>query len=203
MSKSDKKGWQRIAVEIFSIVFAVILALVVNEWRQNYNRQREVSRALELVRSEIIENKKGMEETIANQIAYRDSFKAILFSKSKKQLKNKSFAKVYADLQQQIKNGLQIAPMLSTAWITAKELGIVRDIDYSLAMAFSEMEEQNRLVNYRFQAMTDIFYGSEFFKQGSAEKFVGSAFVVLTDLISAEQELVKIYDKILEKIEQL
>jgi hypothetical protein len=33
MSKSDKKGWQRVGVEIFSIVFAVILALVVNEWR--------------------------------------------------------------------------------------------------------------------------------------------------------------------------
>ncbi|NOZ61171.1 MAG: hypothetical protein GXO74_05780 [Calditrichaeota bacterium] len=202
MSENNRKSWQRIGVEIFSIVFAVILALVVNEWRQNYNRNRAVSRALALVRSEIVQNKDGMEHSIANQIAYRDSLKAILFSKSKRRLKNQSFAKIYSDLQREINEGLQIAPMLSTAWTTAKELGIIRDIDYSLAMKFSEMEEQNKLLNSRFQSLTKIFYGSDFFKNRATEEVVGPVFIVLTDLISTEQGLVEIYQEILDKLDK-
>ncbi len=57
-------GWKKFFVEVGSIVFAVLLALFVNELRQNAAVQESVQRAQRNLRNEIQTNRKQVESRI-------------------------------------------------------------------------------------------------------------------------------------------
>ncbi len=54
-----------LAVEIVAIVFSVLFALMIDEWRENANEQRVVGRVLETLRSEIVQNQQSVRQAFA------------------------------------------------------------------------------------------------------------------------------------------
>jgi hypothetical protein len=55
---------QQLVLEFFSILVAISLALMANEWRQERNNRQLVARLLETIKTEIAQNKEGIQRSI-------------------------------------------------------------------------------------------------------------------------------------------
>ena len=193
MSKNRNNVSVRLLLEIFSIVFSVLLALSLNEWRQNYNRKHQVARILNIVKDEIKNNSENLKQVVNNQTIYRDSLVSKLKHNGEALFKGKSFSKVLFALQNEIGEKLQINTSLSAAWATAKALGIVGEIDATLALRFAEMEQLNGLAQEQSNNLSQFVLGLMAFDEQNS-KHITMAFInSLDNLINIEQQLLDIY----------
>lgn len=58
-----------LALEALSVVFAVLVALGVDEWRENRQNQERADRALVAITGEVRSNRAELEENLANNVA--------------------------------------------------------------------------------------------------------------------------------------
>ncbi|MEO9872358.1 hypothetical protein [Ekhidna sp.] len=54
--KSRKIDWGKIAVEMISVIFAVLLALLLNEWRNNIKQNHQLDKARANLKEELLYN---------------------------------------------------------------------------------------------------------------------------------------------------
>lgn len=77
MSK-NKINRQQLLLEFISVVFAVLLALFLNGWRENYNTQKALEKVKETIRQETIRN----DTLIESSLTYRISLLNELYTNS-------------------------------------------------------------------------------------------------------------------------
>ena len=56
MKKNHKTSFITIIIEVISIILAVIIGFIVNEWREDYNNKRKAESALSRITMEIGQN---------------------------------------------------------------------------------------------------------------------------------------------------
>lgn len=80
---TDKKPvveWRKAGFELAGIVFAVLLALWLESWREDIELQERASEHLERIRAEINQNRTGLKSAIEEHEAYMDGLSAALVS---------------------------------------------------------------------------------------------------------------------------
>ncbi len=141
----------KILLEIFSIIFAVLLALAVNEWRANRANEELAEKALTNIIEEMKENKKTLEVILPSHQSLSDTLKTL------KQIaeKENNIDKIKTD-------NISFIPafLKSTAWETALATQAFIHIDYEKAKVISEVytaqEAYKNLNNYFIQSTFNI-----------------------------------------------
>ncbi|WP_422359758.1 hypothetical protein [Reichenbachiella sp.] len=133
----NKKGWiGKLLMEFISVVFAVLLALGLNHWREANNDQKLAERALVNIFLEVYTNQKDVAE---EQLTYEERLEEV---------------KVYKDSYDQgepmkYSLGFNIPLLSDAAWNVANSTGAIKDFDQDILLdlsslyAFQEMYQKN------------------------------------------------------------
>jgi hypothetical protein len=122
------RGWlPRVLVESLLIVLSVLLALALDEWRDDQTRAERTEAALTSIRAELQENLQSVERARANHLAIGDSLER------------------YAELGEPPPPRIYLfgifnpAPVHATAWESALETGTTSDMAYELVLTLSRV----------------------------------------------------------------
>ena len=144
----------RLLLESFLIVFAVLLALAVDEWRET-RRQRALVRAvLESVRIELDRNRQILEARLPYHESLRQGFETagerfFVEEGDRFRLADPDRIPGRADIGMKGERGLALSPDLAdTAWRTASSSGVLTSLDYDmfygLSVAYTTLGELRR-----------------------------------------------------------
>jgi hypothetical protein len=119
---SSLKRWpiQKLAIEVFSIVLGVLLALAVNEWNEQRSHEIQANSALQNISNELISNLEVLKLIHENNTATVDAITAEQDSESEK---NQNFIP-----------GLQLQ---ETAWDTLLSTGLSNYVQYERILVLS------------------------------------------------------------------
>ena len=132
-------------IEAVLIVFSVLLALAVNEWRADAAREEKAKIALEAIHTELVENKKEFLESLSYHEEIMDTLGYY---------QDEGIEPPMSLLNQGIFNP---ALVFGTAWETAKQSGITDGLNYNLLLELSSHYQQL----YRYKNLSDaIINGS-------------------------------------------
>jgi hypothetical protein len=133
----------RISIEMFSVVFAVILALLIDEWRSNKTNHRLAETAYTNIKTELTANQKAL----TSMLVSHDSLLAILDSILVKIEKKGSSA--YFTL-----NGFRLELLSDAAWEATKNTSAINYMDFNDIMDISSVYDAQTI--YR-NLMDDFF----------------------------------------------
>ncbi len=144
-----KDTLNKLALEVLSIVFAVLLALGLSHWREESRKQASADRALTNILVEIHSNKLDMEDNFEMLEDRIESLDTLL-------------RQVKAGEKQSGNLGFNMPVLSNSAWVTANATGAVENFELNMLMELSEL--------YRFQ---DMFHknGMDYFSQYSSLEF--------------------------------
>lgn len=140
LSRRATWAWlPRVLVESTLIVFSVLLALGVDQWRADRERRGKAALALESIRAELETNLRNAERARDNHLAMRDSLGQYLA------LRQLPPARIY------LGGIFKPAPTYAVAWESARETGTTSDLAYELVLELAEVYNQQA----RYRALGD------------------------------------------------
>ena len=179
-----------VLVEIFSIVFAVLLALAVNQWRENRSHQKLGDKALENIRVEMTENLKLFERILPLHQALYDSTKAMIEA-----------IESGVNAQDSDLSHLTFQPIFlsETAWKAAIATQALIYIEYDIVSLLSKVY----LFQQTYQKLTDDFlqatFSIEYHEKEKTRAQLDAAFGAIQAFLVLEKEMPKLYREALEK----
>ena len=177
----NKRGWiGKLLMEFISVVFAVLLALVLNHWREANNDQKLAERALVNIFMEIYTNQK---DVLDEKLEYQERLEEVkLYRKSYEQGKPERHSL-----------GFNISLLSNSAWNVANSTGAIKDFDQEVLLelsslyAFQEMYQKNG-IEY-MQHMNTV----EFKKEENAKAILDSNYDQLRTFVSWSHTLSDTY----------
>lgn len=151
----NKEFIVKIGIEIFSVVFAVLLALGLNEWRKNKSNHELVKDAYSNIKAEITRN----HENLIPVLAEHDSLYNLLDSLVTRLKENDN------DFDFAI-NELSFATLSNTAWETCKITNSIGYMDFKDVMEISDVYNVQKIYN----ALLDNFMDKVVFILNDKEK---------------------------------
>ena len=184
---SDRPAFsvQRILLEAISIVFAVLLALGVDEWRDTRQLEEKAKRAHDHVVEEIRSNKKFL--TLLHQ---RNSATVEFIMNDPDSKRDTSLT---------FTPGLQLK---NTAWITAQNSGLLSSLDYAVVLQLSDIYALQGIYREIGMQMTQAIMQATADAGGRGEKpdesrLIRSFSSWLSMLNAAEAAILQRYDAVL------
>lgn len=117
---------KKVLIEIASVVFAVLLALGLNHWREASNDQKLADQALLQIVNEVRENIQSVEQGIEEYKAELDTLEKLK-------------TRMAQDASVRISMGYSHPILNNAAWNMANSTGAVKDMDYNVLMGLSEL----------------------------------------------------------------
>lgn len=175
----------RVLVESALIVFSVLLALALDEWRESRRQAARVNVAVEAIRSELLSNRRAVERALLFHRATHDTLAS--FAAAGQQPPHRMY---YG------RGMFKPARVVATAWESARESGVTNSLPYDLVLTLSAVYANQR----RYEALGDAIVADLYadVRARGAEPvlrdgFVG--FVTLTeDFANREANLLEDYD---------
>lgn len=133
-------------IEALLIVFSVLLALAVNEWRAEKARAQEAQTALQAIHSELEANGEEFKEAYQHHSAKQDT---LMYYRKQDE----------TPPLQLLSGGLfNPATINNTAWEMAKQSGIIDYFDYELVLDLSALYQRQAEYKDLGNAITQNFY---------------------------------------------
>lgn len=182
----------RVLTESLLIVFSVLVALAVDEWREGRQRAERAEAAAHSVRSELRENVQIVERARANHLAMRDSLRVYAARGQPPP------PKVYL-------NGIFNPGLVhSTAWESARETGATAEMPYPLVLVLSRTYDRQARYRTLSDALVQDLMGQ--IRREGMETVLrdGSAsFIPLQeDFVNRESVLLRAYDRALVELDR-
>jgi type II secretory pathway pseudopilin PulG len=140
---ASKPPWRlwlpRVLLESLFIVFSVLFALAVDQWRAQRARVARASIALQSIHAELEANRASVQRARDNHLAMRDSLRTYISRRE--------------PLPARIYLGGIFKPALphSAAWESAREIGVTADLPYELVLELSKVYDSQE----RYRALSD------------------------------------------------
>jgi hypothetical protein len=194
-NKPSHKGktihWRSIAIEFSSVVFAVLLALFLNEWRQDKRNQDSVEQARLLIKHEISRNLGELDSVIVRQ--HEKHAKFLEYSRNTKDKPTILNAISYG-------GGLTIPTLEQTTWETIKLNRTIELFTLEELKLYSSLYSFQRLINEHNQRITEIFFSSDSFSSDDAKQKqqLDLLLAMLQQSLEWETEIMGSYKKAIE-----
>lgn len=133
----------RFGFESALIVFSLLLALLLNEYRNEYNEQKQTERYLDKLQEELISNKRIIEEVIPYHKKVLLNFQAAAESDS---VRNEIYNEGKINLFKLAPEGLIQEFPSYVAWEIIKQSGLIRNLDFDLMFQLSATYKQQEVV---------------------------------------------------------
>ncbi len=175
-------------VEVFSVVFAVLLALGVNEWRTSTNNEDLGLQAFDKAVKEVKSNKIKLTGLLLNHNLILGEIDSVI-SKLKRKEEDISFGEIMFETPS------------ATAWETAKLTNAVNYIEYNTVEKITGIYSTQKVYS---DVADRVFQELVFFVPGKTTEEMISQFIkqkiYLHNFISIEEQLIEEYNKFLEEI---
>ena len=173
-------------VESVLVVGSILLALALDEWKEDREFEDLASRSLVNFEREIQQNRLRVEDVTLFHAGLRDVLANM----------DASRGAVPTTTIRNIMEGFQPALLVSTAWETAVATGALGYMDYDVVAGLSlTYNMQERLVTLNQSGLNDLLVGG--FRSGEADLLVYAANRYMRELTEAEQRLQGVYDLVL------
>ncbi len=178
----NNRSIQTILIEIFSVVFGVLLALGINEWRENLANQQAVNEIMQNIKSEIVSNIDFLEKVYEN-------------NQETVRLASADTLEEKVDGDRTIVPGIQLQ---ETAWKTLMSTGISQHLDYDtlyrLSQAYSLQENYKKVSMSLVQAaMNTSAYTAANKSTIDNDSFTHEFLDYFTMIVQMEAQLLKTY----------
>jgi hypothetical protein len=184
------KSALHIALEVILISVGVFLGLAGEQWREQRRHRELAESSLRDFRSEIVTNRKAIEEVKDYHAALLKSLKSYLA----KDHKSRNTADV------QIK-GLRFVSFDQTAWDLALTTQALIYLDRDLAFELSRVYNEQRSFGELTRGMTQAMYLIPM--QDNFDAFAQAASVYYGDAVLIEPKLIGEYDELLRHIDRV
>lgn len=180
-----------LTIQILSIVFSILLALSLNEWKESRNNRQLTLATLKNFRQELATNKKAVETALRDQRGFLDSLK--------KQTAQTDPKKEKAIILPEI----NMPDVLTTAWETALVTKATVHIDYEMVSSLSELYLQQKWLSSLEDKVFQTILSPYSHEKKNAESLARSLYVSLKNIMEVEGNLLSMYDIAIQKIETL
>lgn len=195
-----------LALEVFSIVLGVLLALGANEWRKHANQQDLKQRTLRMIGEDAMENRR----ILARRIELHDALKADVNASSK--LLSEGIT-TFPDSLKQLNFG--IIPLNTSAYETARAAQVIPLLDLELASTLARIQEvigiNRTLADLMRESASSLDYYAiiQSEQQGMAlsSAAIGQSFNAfinvnnaVSDMVRNERELHRVYGQLLRRL---
>lgn len=202
-------GWRswlpRVLAESVLIVFSVLLALAVDEWRDDRELAREVQEARAAFATEIRGNRDLLNSDKFHGHHERMWAHYRLMSEAADSGDLARLDELHAIEVKEFGNGVWPTPLRDAVWRSLSQSDLIRHMNpaevFTLVDIYKEQESIDRMHNRMFEAWlqpTAVGKDAEFRRSK-----IQSTRMYLADVVAAEQRLLKRYGEILPKLEQL
>lgn len=157
----NKDSWKKLGLEIFSIVFAVLLALVLNHWREQVLDQKTSDQALTNVLVEIHTNSEELAEEAETFQVIIDTLQAQLYKIRNGEDAANGF-------------GISFTLLSHSAWEMAQVTGAVKNFDLEFLMNVSELYEFQDICHQNGLAFIDKMNSIDYNDKGNQEAVLSS-----------------------------
>ena len=195
-----RRALPRLLFESALIVFSILLALAVSEWRDERETRRTVETALETVRQEIERNR----EAVASSLPYHREMigrleRFLEGPEPAREVSERGWIEVLAELAPR---GLLPPTLSTTAWETARAQGVPAELEFDTAHDLARLYFwQEQSVGRTWPRIADAVLAVEAFDRGrSQEDRLRYVLVATQELAAQEAELLGAYDRILEDL---
>lgn len=182
----------KILVESALIVFSILLALGVNQWKGSVENRRLAVDSLHGFEREILRNRERLE----GDIPYHLGLRSVLTG-----LESSGTVATPADFRSSLGiDGFRPSPLLDTAWKTALATGALTHMDYETVAALSLTYGMQERFQETSNASLPGLIRNGTVPVGDMREALRGAVLYLNDLTADEQELQAVYDQALAVI---
>lgn len=173
---------EALAVETFSVVLGIVLALAANAWHDRRVHQESACEALRAIRTELASNDSLVRSKLQYHTAMRDSLAALLARTRTAEVPGGLLA---------IKNwnGLSPTQLLDDAWQTARSTQELEYLPYDLVIGLSRTYAIQQRIGDANRGFYAAVYTPAFASGGVAA--IGAMHSFLSDLTSNESHLLE------------
>jgi hypothetical protein len=125
------KNYKSLLLEAVTIIFAVLVALAVDSWKEDMDRRHEVSVAMTSIKKEIEANLQQCTEALSDNTRLVDEL-------------NQSIMRYEQGRSEKIRLGIVVADLIDVAWLTTNNNQVVawfeQDVLFSIGRVYHEQE---------------------------------------------------------------
>lgn len=198
MTKS-KIDFRHLIIEAVMIVFTVLLALALSEWRSSTREAQTREAVLSNIILEIKNNKKDLESKMDYHLKMSQKLGAYLNSDSLwSTLQHNSGIEVAMQL---MGKGIQNPDLQSGAWKSAELSGVVNSFEYGTLYLLSNVYRiQEDGPNSTWKQMAKLFSDPSSYDKDSARRICLMMQLAFKELYSQERSLVSSYENALKAL---
>ncbi len=187
--KDSKSSLATLTIQILSIIFGILLALSLNEWKESRNNEHLALTTLRNFKEELASNKRAIEAAMKDQQTFLESLQKQSGQPETKKEKTITLPEI------------NMPDVVTTAWETALVTKATVYIDYDLISSLAELYLQQKwLLSLEDKVFQTILSPYSYEKKNS-ENLVRSLYVSLKNIMQVEGKLLAMYDTALKKIE--
>jgi hypothetical protein len=177
-----------LTIQILSIVFSILLALSLNDWKESRNNRQLALATLKNFRQEIAANRKAVETALRDQRTFLEALKI--------QTAQAGAVKERAIVLPEI----NMPDILTTAWETAIVTKATVHIDYEMVSKLSELYLQQRWLSSLEDKVFQTILSPYSHEKKNTESLARSLYVSLKNITEVEERLLSMYDASIQKI---
>jgi len=180
-SVTKSKTWKSYLFQVALVTFSVLLALLINEWRQDIKNKALVAQAVKTIRDEISTNRAEIEEKLPMH------------------------EQLYTSIQEKkIGNiGLNVPILRDTALEIIEASGASPHLKYSDLVIISEIHEMQITYKQNIAVISQLIYSKMFTLSASDfNEFLRGYSILIGDVINFEKVLLSQYTDALAQLSQ-
>ncbi len=185
--------WRRssvaVTIQIVSIIFSILLALGLNDWKESRSNKRLALTTLNNFREELGNNKRVIEAALRDQRVYLRS------------LENNGSQVSTGDRNTSAVPGINLPEVLTAAWETALISKTMGYIDYDVILKLSELYLQQRWLQSLEEKVFQTILSPNTYDGENSGNLARSLHASLKNIMDVEGKLLAMYDVTLKKIE--
>ncbi|KAA3612642.1 MAG: hypothetical protein DWQ05_18505 [Calditrichaeota bacterium] len=196
-----KRDFLKLTIESVLIVFSVLLALGLNEFRSNYKENIQKKQALQKIINELQSNLEIVREW---EPYHKEVFKNLQEAQKKYTAGKDIFTVERKDLQKLMPRGVVQSLIDDTAWQALKASSIFARIDFENAVTLAKIYKLQAIgVESTINSILDVLTSRESLKKENSRETM----ILLTsgfgELVSQESFLIHYYEKTLQEFENM
>lgn len=196
VSLKGLSGLKTVAIEVFSVVLAVLLALAANDWRDDRIQQAQTKEALHYIYTELQQNKLRVTKSLEHHESLYSELSGYLDSEAV--ISEEDAQKVNRSVYQ--KGLLRPAGLIDGAWETAKISGAVQGLDVEtlvkISTAYSFHEHYNQLVGVSLSN-----FGRAQFQENKQSTYFRGQYEIVNSMMWFDRGLLTRYDAVIQHLE--
>lgn len=166
---------KKILIDIIPVLIGILLALLVNNWRQMTSERSYIDNSIRAIMLENESNIEELENSLRRQHAFLDTLR-------KHRTKENSLHDIV-----RIAKGLNTPDLKSTTWRFLIQDSKHTLVDYEFISRLAEIEKYESLIDQHQQKVLDMIYQPDFFRDPDLKEVCN---LMLQDFIEVERQLV-------------